>query len=236
MRYYNITGLFLVIIMLVSACSTPIDKPENVRPQTKMDSISYIIGFDYGQGIRDQQISASPVMIYKGINDALSGKDGYFSDTMREILIAEFNEELRVIEMERFKKMVAQNKAEGKQFLEENKTKPGVVELPSGLQYKIMKVGAGKSFPAKTDSVTIHYRAMYTDRTTFEMSYDSGPVGIRLMYLVKGLSEGIQLMNKGDIYEFYIPSELGYGEENSYDLIPAGSAIIYSVELIDIHQ
>jgi FKBP-type peptidyl-prolyl cis-trans isomerase len=130
---------------------------------------------------------------------------------------------------------VAKNKEAGAFFLKENKGRPGVVELPSGLQYKIQKLGQGNNFPAANDSITIHYRAMYTDRTTFDMSYDSGPVGIRLNYLVQGLAEGIQLMRKGAIYEFYIPSNLGYGDENYRDMIPGGSTVVYSVELIDIH-
>jgi FKBP-type peptidyl-prolyl cis-trans isomerase FklB len=236
MKRLKIFTLVALASLLTFGCSTPIDKPEQVQPQTRMDSISYIIGFDYGQGIRDQEIKADPIMIYKGIADALSGDGGYFSDSIRELIIEDFNEELRALEAERFKKMVARNKEEGRKFLEENKTKQGVVELPSGLQYKIMKVGTGKQFPAQADSVTIHYRAMYTDRTTFDMSYETGPVSIRLNYLVKGLSAGIQLMKKGDIYEFYIPSELGYGDENYHDMIPGGSTIIYSVELIDLHN
>jgi FKBP-type peptidyl-prolyl cis-trans isomerase len=77
---------------------------------------------------------------------------------------------------------------------------------------------------------------MYTDRTTFDMSYETGPAGIRVDYLVKGLGDGIQLMRKGAIYEFYIPSELGYGDQNYRDMIPGGSTVIYQVELIDIHE
>jgi len=236
MKILKLVGLPLLIFVISISCQTAIDQPDKVHPQTKMDSISYIIGFDYGMGISEQQIKADPIMIYKGIYDALSGNHDYFSDSVREKIIADFNETIRAIELERFKKMVEENKADGKKFLQENKKMSGVVELPSGLQYKIVKIGTGKHFPAKTDSVSIHYRAMYTDRTTFDMSYDTGPVGIRLMYLIRGLSDGIQLMKKGDIYEFYISPELGYGDENYFDMIPAGSTIIYSVELIDFHK
>lgn len=77
---------------------------------------------------------------------------------------------------------------------------------------------------------------MYIDRTTFDMSYETGPVRIRVDEVIKGLSQGIQLMRKGAIYEFYIPPQLAYGDENYRDLIPAGSTIIYIVELIEIHD
>jgi len=235
MRNFKFTVLAAFIVMMVSSCQTPIDQPEKVHPLTKMDSISYIIGYDYGSGIRDQEIEADPIMIYKGLYDALNDNEAYFDDSIREQLVQDFNKVVEGIENKKFMEMVIKNKQEGKKFLEENKKQPGVVELPSGLQYKIMKLGKGDIFPTANDSITIHYRAMYTDRTTFDMSYETGPVGIRLSYMVKGLGEGIQLMRKGAIYEFYLPSELGYGDQNYRDMIPGGSTVIYSVELIDIH-
>lgn len=236
MNISKFSFILFAIALVMASCQTPIDKPEKVKPQSHMDSISYIIGYDYGTGIRDQEIDADPVMIYKGLYDALEGKEAYFNDSVREKLINDFNVVVKQLEDKRFQAMVAKNKKEGKQYMEENKKKPGVVELPSGLQYKILKIGKGNVYPATTDSVTIHYRAMYTDRTTFDMSYETGPVGIRVDHLVKGLADGIQLMKKGAIYEFYIPPELGYGDENYRDLIPGGSTVIYSVELIDIHK
>mgnify|MGYP001074909755 CR=1 FL=1 len=235
MKTHKSLILILFTGLVISSCNTPIDNPEKVKPQTHMDSISYIIGYDYGNGIKDQEIEADPVMIYKGLFDALEGNDAYFNDSIREQLVQDFNEVVKKIENKRFMQMVIENKQAGKQFLEQNKEAPGVVELPSGLQYKILKLGFGEDFPAANDSITIHYRAMYTDRTTFDMSYETGPVGIRVDHLVQGLSNGIQLMRKGGIYEFYIPSELGYGDQNYRDMIPGGSTVIYSVELIDIH-
>ena len=228
--------LLVILSVMVTSCSTPIDKPDKIDPVTKMDSISYIIGYDYGQGIHDQEIEANPMMVYKGLYDALNEKDDYLPDSVRERLINEFQKKVKKMEDDRFQKMVAKNKEEGKKFIEENKKAAGVVELPDGLQYKILKLGNGKSFPAPNDSVLIHYRAMYTDRTTFDMSYETGPVGIRINHLVKGLSEGIRLMKKGAIYEFYIPPDLGYGDQNYQDKIPGGSTVIYSVELIDVYD
>jgi len=235
MKIFKSTTLLAIIAIFSSSCQTPIDQPDKVFPETKMDSISYIIGYDYGTGIRNQEIEANPVMIYKGLFDALNGNDDFLSDSVREQLVQDFNKVVEGIENKRFVEMVIKNKQEGKAFLDQNKSLPGVVELPSGLQYKIQKLGRGNTFPAANDSITIHYRAMHTDRTTFDMSYETGPVGIRLNHLVKGLSAGIQLMRKGAIYEFYIPSELGYGDNNYMDMIQGGSTVIYSVELIDIH-
>jgi len=229
--------LFLSISALVMmySCKTGIDEPEKLKPSTKMDSISYIIGFDYGTGIREQEIKANPAMVYKGLVDGLKGDSSVFSDTVQQQLIDGFQKELEKIEAQRFQIMLEKNKEEGRIFLENNKSQEGVEELPDGLQYKVLKIGKG-NFPVITDSVTIHYRAMYVNRTTFDMSYETGPVGIRLNQVIKGLSDGIQMMKPGSIFEFYIPSHLAYGDKNYMDMIPAGSAIIYSVELINIYK
>lgn len=230
----NFPLLSFVLLFLV-ACNQPADGPDQIMPKDRMDSISYIIGYDYGKGIRDQEIMANPLLVYKGVYDALKKERGIFDDSLQNRLIDEFSKELEVLEDRRFKEMMAANKQSGINFLTENRKNEGVFELPSGLQYKVMKLGSGE-YPAVADSITIHYRAMYLDRTTFDMSYDGGPVGIRLNHMIKGLTEGIRLMQPGAIFEFYIPPQLAYGDRNYLDLVPAGSTVIYSVELIAINN
>lgn len=225
----------LAVLIIGQSCTQSTGNPDMIEPVTQMDSISYIIGYDYGVGIRSQEINVDPVMVYKGLYDALKKDRGLFDEATQARLIEEFNVELEEIEQKRFQEMLAINKREGQRFLDENRSRDGVMELPSGLQYKVLKLGNG-DYPALTDSITIHYRAMYLDRTTFDMSYDVGPVGIRLNHLVKGLSEGILLMRPGAIFEFYIPSHIAYGDRNYLDLVPAGSTVIYSVELIQLHN
>lgn len=208
--------------------------PDHLSPVNRMDTISYIIGYDYGEGIREQKIDANPQMVYKGLFDALKKDSGLFSKELLNQLIEEYNQELEERNKKLFQEMLERNLTEGRKFLEENRKQPGVFELPSGLQYKILKLGKGPN-PAPNDTVTIHYRAMYTDRTTFDMTYDTGPVTIGLNRLVKGLMEGIQLMQPGAIFEFYIPPHIGYGNQNYRDLIPAGSTVIYTIELISVN-
>ena len=226
---------FVMMMCFLASCKPGVPDTAKLKPQNRMDSISYIIGLDYGLGIRDQEIKTNQLMLYKGIVDGLNGNKSLFSDSTQSRLIAEFQKEVDKKEKERAIAKLKQTKAEGSKFLSENKSKPGVTELPDGLQYKIVKIGSG-NFPAPTDSVTIHYRAMYPDRTTFDMSYDKGPVGVKLNHLVKGLSEGIQMMKPGAIFEFYISPDLAYGDKDYMELIPAGSTVIYSVELIRIEN
>ncbi len=223
----------MVFVIVVGFSCTDNEKQiEKVKLKTKMDTISYIIGLDYGNGIREQKISPNKEAVYKGLSDGLAGKS-LLTDSLKEKLIDDFNEELKLRIEEEGQKIVEQNKIDGAKFLEENKKKEGVVQLPDGLQYKILKEGSGRN-PVVTDSVLIHYRGLFTDGTIFDMSYDRGPVGVRLNKIIKGLAEGILLMKPGAIYELYIPPELAYGDKNFANVIPGGSTLIYSVELIKI--
>jgi FKBP-type peptidyl-prolyl cis-trans isomerase len=226
----RIVGLFAIVAFV--QCSSPLENTDKIDLKTRMDTISYIIGLDYGIGIKDEKIEANELMVYKGLVDGLNGKS-ILSDSAKNKIVDEFNEELKGKLEEEGKKFLEKNKEDGQAFLTENKYAEGVVELPSGLQYKILKQGNGLK-PLASDSVNVHYRAMFIDRTVFDMSYDRGPVGIRVNTVIKGLSEGIQLMNVGSIYELYIPYKLAYGEQTFANVIPAGSALVYSIELIEI--
>lgn len=199
-----------------------------------MDTISYIIGLDYGIGIRDENIDVNKLVIFKGLSDGLVGQS-LLSDSVKSSIIDEFNEELKVRIEEEGKRNLEQNKMEGMRFLEENLDAEAVEVLPSGLQYKILKAGEGPK-PMESDSVLVHYRAMFFNRDVFDMSYDRGPAGLRINTLIKGLSEGILMMPEGSIYELYIPSELAYGDITFANVIPAGSTLIYTIELIEIIQ
>lgn len=227
-------ALYLISILIVASSCQSKDEKSTVNLKTKADSISYVIGFDYGEGIRNQEIKVDPELVFKGIKDGLNGNSA-LPDSVKEKIINAFQDEIDRKEKEQFEKMLAENIQKGKDFLAENAKNPGVVVLPDGLQYKILKTGSGVQ-PVRSDSVTIHYRAMFIDRLTFDMSYDRGPAGIRLNETIKGLSQGITLMKTGSIFEFYIPSDLAYGNVNFQNLIPAGSVLIYTVELIEVHE
>lgn len=224
--------LLLACSIFLLQCSPSINDTDKVELKTRMDTISYIIGLDYGIGIREEKIEAIPEAVYKGLVDGLNDKS-LLDDSLKNKIVDDFNEELKArIEVEG-KIFLEKNKEDGKKFMIENKLVEGVMELPSGLQYKILKEGDGKK-PLPTDSVNVHYRAMFVDKTVFDMSYDRGPAGIRLNNVIKGLSEGIQLLKVGAICELYIPPELAYGDITFANVIPAGSTLIYSIELIEI--
>jgi FKBP-type peptidyl-prolyl cis-trans isomerase FkpA len=126
------------------------------------------------------------------------------------------------------------SKKVGEDFLAGNKSKEGVKTTPSGLQYKVLKEGKGAK-PKATDVVKVHYRGTLVDGTEFDSSYKRGePIEFPLNGVIKGWTEGVQLMTPGSKYQFFIPSELAYGEEGRPPTIPGNSALIFEVELIEV--
>lgn len=129
---------------------------------------------------------------------------------------------------------VQKAKAEGLAYLADNKTKAGVTETPSGLQYKIVSSGTGKK-PTATSQVTVHYTGKLIDGTTFDSSVERGePVTFALNEVITGWTEGLQLMREGDKWLLYIPSELGYGDQGGGQ-IPPNSVLVFEVELIKVN-
>lgn len=233
-KIYHIQFLLIILtgLFMMSGCKQNMNDTSKIKLETRMDTISYIIGLDYGIGIREEQIKANKLAIYKGLNDGLAGSS-VLSDSVKNKIIDAFNEELKARLEKEGEENLKNNKLEGQKFMEENIDAEGVVQLPSGLQYKVLKEGTGTK-PSEADSVIVHYRAMFINRDVFDMSYDRGPAGFKLSEVTKGLSQGIRLMKKGSIYELYIPPELAYGDQTFANIIPAGSTLIYTIELIEV--
>merc|ERR1719274_373133 len=124
----------------------------------------------------------------------------------------------------------------GKKFLEENKAKEGVVTLPSGLQYKVLKKGSGAFHPTVDSSCSCHYHGTLIDGTVFDSSYDRGsPTSFAPNQVIKGWTEAMQMMVEGDIWELYIPSDIAYGDSGSPPKIKGGDALIFKLEMIKIN-
>ncbi len=223
----------LASALLFGACQNNFEA-EKVRLQTHEDSISYIIGYDYGEGIALKNLQVSKDALMKGL---LEGRTGISSlpDTVITQLVLNFQQEINAREDSLKQGIIKETIALGTAYLAKNKAHEGVVELENGLQYKITKQGTGSS-PLAQDSVDIHFRAMFLDGKTFDMSYDQGPARVQLSKMIKGLSQGIQLMQTGSIYEFYVPYYLAYGDQNFANIIPGGSTLHYHVELIKIYR
>ncbi len=211
---------------------------------TFTERASYALGANVGtylQTLKGEEIELDFDMVIRGMKDSLeaSAKPLVDESTCREA-INELNKKRRDFrtkqqekEAEDRAKQGDANKQIGADFLAENAKKEGVVSLPSGLQYKILAAGEGAS-PAVTDKVKVHYRGTLIDGTEFDSSYKRGqPASFGLNRVIKGWTEGLQLMKPGSKYNFYIPSDLAYGDRGTGS-IPAHSVLIFEVELLEI--
>lgn len=191
------------------------------------DSASYAVGVSVANFYKQQGISQlNSAIVAKAINDVTANKKTLLSD-------ADANEVMmRCINVAQQAKSAPNIKA-GETFLATNKTKPGVKTTASGLQYEVITQGTGPK-PTAEDSVVCHYRGILMDSTEFDNSYKRGePITFALGGVIRGWTEGLQLMPAGSKYKFYIPQQLGYGT-NDMGTIPAGSVLIFEVELLEV--
>jgi len=172
----------------------------------------------------------------EGIKDALAGAEPRLTFEERREVMTALTEELQKKHAEQAGTAGADNRKAGDEFLQANAKKQGVKTTASGLQYKVIKEGKGAS-PKATDSVTVHYSGTLIDGTEFDSSYKRGePATFPLNGVIRGWTEGLQLMKEGAKYEFYIPSELAYGERGAGGAIGPNATLVFTVELISVNK
>lgn len=198
------------------------------------DSLSYVLGSDIGRNLKKEYIEPNPEMVTYGIMSAITDSDTIFSEDLKNQIMKEFNN-IHARKLEAIsKQQLEENTKKGALFLEENKTKDSIVELPSGLQYKIVKVGEGTS-PTINDTVMVHYRGSLIDGTVFDESISKNqPITFKVNQVIKGWQEGLTLIKPGGKAIFYIPSHLAYGDTKT-GIIEAGSTLIFYVELLEVN-
>lgn len=209
---------------------------EEISLKDKKDKVSYAIGLDVGNAMKKQSIDIDTDIFVKGLKDALSGgKKLMTDDEIRETMTA-FSHEMADKQKEMIKKLAEKNKQEGDAFLAENKKKEGVKTLPSGLQYKIIAEGTGKT-PQAGDTVTVNYRGTLMDGTEFDSSFKRGqPATFPVNGVIKGWTEALQLMKEGAKWQLFIPSDLAYGDKGAGGMIGPNAVLIFDVELISIKE
>jgi FKBP-type peptidyl-prolyl cis-trans isomerase FklB len=209
---------------------------EEISLKEKKDKVSYAIGLDVGNAMKKQSIDIDTDIFVKGLKDALSGgKKLMTDDEIRETMTA-FSREMADKQKETMKKVAEKNKQEGDAFLAENKKKEGVKTLPSGLQYKVITEGTGKT-PQAADTVTVNYRGTLMDGTEFDSSFKRGqPASFPVNGVIKGWTEALQLMKEGAKWQLFIPTDLAYGDKGAGGTIGPNAVLIFDVELISIKE
>jgi len=202
--------------------------------QTSKQKASYAIGQNIGKGLKKDEVDVDGASLARGIRDALAGNKSLLTEEEAKAALMALATEVRAKQQIKLEQMSAANKKEGEAFLAANKTKEGVVALPSGLQYKIEKEGTGPK-PTAADSVTCNYRGTLIDGKEFDSSYKRGqPLTIPVSGVIKGWTEAMQLMPVGSKWQIFIPPDLGYGNQAMGQDIQPGSTLIFEVELLSI--
>jgi FKBP-type peptidyl-prolyl cis-trans isomerase FklB len=220
---------YLLVITAVSAALAASILAEDQGPQLKdlKDKASYSIGMNIGMNFKKQNVELNPDALLAGVKDAMSGKKPALTEAEAREVMNTWSKELA----EKQKAMADKNEGEGKKFLEDNKKKDGVKTTASGLQYKVLKEGTGPQ-PKASDTVTVDYRGTLINGTEFDSSYKRGqPATFPLNGVIKGWTEGLQLMKTGAKYQFFIPSDLAYGQRAMGPDIAPNSTLVFEVEL-----
>ncbi len=214
--------------------STPIaDRFKSVQEKNSY-AIGVMIATDMQRNLKRGGYEIDPEVVGKAFAEAFAGKPTIVTTAEAESVVRAYGTELRQKAEEKRRVESDKNKADGEKFLSENKAKPGVITLPSGLQYKVVTEGKGPK-PGTNDMVVTHYRGTLLDGTEFDSSYARGnPATFGLTGVIKGWREALQLMPVGSKWELYIPSDLAYGPQGSPPKIGPNAALKFEVELQEI--
>ena len=208
---------------------------EQVELKTENDKINYSVGYRLGGNFEQQEVEMEPDVLLQGVADATSDGKPLMTEQEMNTVLTSLASRVKAAQIEQMKKQGAENLKTGEAFLAENSGKEGVTTLPSGLQYKVITAGTGKS-PQKSDKVTVNYRGTLIDGTEFDSSYSRNkPATFGVGQVIPGWTEALQLMKEGDKWELVIPSKLAYGERRASAKIPPNSTLIFEVELISVN-
>jgi FKBP-type peptidyl-prolyl cis-trans isomerase FklB len=204
--------------------------------KTQKDKVSYAIGLNIGKSFRKDSVDVNSLIFARGVKDAITGAKPLLTDDELKAALTELQAELKKHQDDAARVAGDTNQKAGETFLAENKTKDGVVALPSGLQYKIITAGTGPK-PAETDSVVCNYRGTLLDGTEFDSSYKRGqPATFPVNGVIKGWTEALQLMPVGSKWQLFVPADLAYGARGAGGEIGPNATLVFEVELISIQE
>jgi FKBP-type peptidyl-prolyl cis-trans isomerase len=198
------------------------------------DKLSYTFGQNIGKSFKQQDIDVNVEVFVKGIEDAQAGRNPLISQQEMGQIMMNFQKDRMAKMATKHKEQAEKNLKDGEAFLAENKKKEGVITLPSGLQYKIINSGTGKT-PKETDKVSTNYRGTLIDGTEFDSSYQRGePTSFPVNGVIKGWTEALQLMKEGDKWQLFVPANLAYGERGAGGKIGPNATLIFEIELLKV--
>lgn len=228
---HTITAVLAVLLLAAPAFAADRD----LKLETEQDKVSYSIGLSIGQDFKRQGIEVDVDILSQAISDVLEDRELQLGQQEVQQTLMNFKKELTAKREAEKKEQAEKNLAEGKEFLEANAEKEGVVTRPSGLQYKILEEGSGES-PTKESEVTVDYKGTLVDGTVFDSSYQRGkPATFGVSDVIAGWTEALPLMKEGAKWRLFIPAELAYGEKGAGPVIGPNATLIFDVELKEVN-
>ena len=227
----KIISMFLFVLFISTVvCSKTEQSGSKANLSNDKGKYSYVFGYNVGLGMARDYVDLDMDSFIAAVEDALNGVDSKLTPEETQTVIQNFRESLQ----KKRKDMAAENKKKGEEFLSKNKKNEGVLTTSSGLQYKIISKGNSEIKPISNDTVKVHYSGRFIDGKEFDSSYKrKEPTMFKVNQVIRGWTEGLQLMTVGSKYEFFIPSDLGYGPGGN-QAIPGNSVLIFEVELLEI--
>ena len=229
------TSKIITSIFIAALLASGSQAQEKIELKDARQKASYAIGMDIGANFKRQALDIDAKALAAGLADTLAGKPQLTEAESKQVL-NEFRTEM-MAKMEAKQKIDGEKNAkEGEAFLTANSKKEGVKTTASGLQYKVLKTGSGKS-PQASDTVKVHYHGTLVDGSVFDSSVQRGePATFPVGQVIPGWTEVLQLMKEGDKWQVYIPGKLAYGERSPSPKIGPNSTLIFDVELLSIEK
>lgn len=229
---------FVFALSDIIACTSATNATKLVRPEADQQKMSYAIGLHIGTRMRRQKADVHPDLVLQGIREGLAAEKQQHSlleESEIRFELAKFQEDALEQERLALKNEGLTNQLKGEAFLRENQKKPGVITMPSGVQYKVIEQDEGES-PSLKDRITIEYEGRLLDGSVFGTSKDRFPPTIlRLERTIKGWKEVVPLMKEGATFELYVPPHLAYGDE-SMGLVGPNETLIFTIHLVSIDK
>lgn len=206
---------------------------DNAVLKTQKDQVSYGIGVNIARSFKADEIEFDPELVLRGLKDASSGEKLLMRDKELRHVMNSFQGELRQKAALKHRLAAMDNRKEGDAFLAANKVKEGVLSLPSGVQYTVLKMGDGKK-PADSDTVEVNYRGTLLNGTEFDSSEDGKPASLKVAHLIPGWKDALKLMPEGSKWQIFIPPQLAYGERGVGHDIGPNQTLAFEVELVAV--
>ena len=227
-------ALFCIAIFSISCAQKSETKADG--KYTDDQKASYYIGLNIAENMKKEGFKVDADLLAQAIKEEMAGTKKLMPAEEMNAFMQDFMQKQHEKKQSVSLQQAAENKKKGLDFLTKNKTNPKVKTTASGLQYEVLQEGDGKTKPKASDVVQVKYTGKLMDGTVFDSTDKNGgaAMDINLSRVIKGWTEGIQLMSKGSKYKFYIPSDLAYGDQGAGGAIPGGATIIFDVELVNI--